>query len=1249
MKKIILFSVLLLINIVAHAVTLEEINKLSARATLENYPDAQTVLLYDDQQITFEIDGTANDIDDMYQKALTDKGVRTLCSIPLHFNEFYEKYHVETLEIIRNGEIIPVDIKNNSRISVDDSQMAANIYDPHNKILFLNIPGLQKDDILHLKVRRQTLRPRMKGFFTDITVLQSDDPILYYKVGYNAPEKMPLRSILVKDEVKGTLKQSKESKNGRLIYTFIAENVPQIVPEPNAPPMYLFCQRILVSSAAKWEEISAWYDRLCEPHLQKITPEMQKFTANLVKNCKTPAEKMRKIFDFVSQQIRYMGVTTETEAPGYEPHDVNITFEKRYGVCRDKAALLAAMLRLADIPAYMTLFYAGAPKDAEVPNNYFNHAVVAAQLPGSKDYILMDPTDENSSELLPAYGANKSYLVARKNGDILRLSPEIAPEKNRLDINNNWTVSASGDLSGVTVVNFYGINDNIYRDAFANWTSEYTKEFFKVVINRVLPGAEISKLVISPSNIRDLRQILSVNIILSVKNFVKSGDKITILPDRRLYNIFGALNMQLGRANLKKRNHPLQFFSTAAVNEKTVITFVDSSMKLELPEYENISNPLFSFTASSKYEKNTLTENVSMSLSKTLVTPSEYTDLLNMLKLSMRECEKNVLIQPSAVADKAKNVLFELKRREIKFSDARNWNDLITVKYKVLDYAGVKKYAELSVPFNSACESVSLISASVVTPDKKTYKITPEEVHIMDSGSTTDAPYYAPSKLLTVKFPHIVPQSTVEYKIEIKHKNMPFFYDTFTFASDEDVLCREVIFENLPPSFSCSAVPQGVEKLKEKRKFTLRKHNLRRIDTEAGQAPLAMFNDTVYCSTVSFQEYCSELNKLLNRAAANAPLAKAEAEKLVKNCKTPAEKVTAIRDFVDKQIRLAGPDFNDYNWTFSPADDTLKRSYGNSADRAILLKAMIDSIGLRSEWIARSSVGFPKVKSAYFSNNLRYFQDIYDRLLLLVFDGPQIVGILNENSRYAPVTQDNSRSCVSLNISRKSPQPRTEKRRTVNRSVNDITLKINKDFTVNADVVYTYYGTEAESMRRFFAESNSHQQKQFFEKRTHAFSIHAVVRSPWKTEDNKDTFKLKAFFSLKDYLRLTGNYAVLRIPGVSSLAKSLFAAADRKTPIWLNSESSVQNNIRIELPQDCIVESLPPANVVRTINNLYAFAFLSSVKDNVINITTFLVNDIGCFDPENAAAIPALKKLINSSELNYIFLKRTKLDKKAVY
>ena len=45
----------------------------------------------------------------------------------------------------------------------------------------------------------------------------------------------------------------------------------------------------------------------------------------------------------------YSEYTLNVTAPGYEPHDVKDTFAQRHGVCRDKAALLAAMLRAAGL------------------------------------------------------------------------------------------------------------------------------------------------------------------------------------------------------------------------------------------------------------------------------------------------------------------------------------------------------------------------------------------------------------------------------------------------------------------------------------------------------------------------------------------------------------------------------------------------------------------------------------------------------------------------------------------------------------------------------------------------------------------------------------------------------------------------------------------------------------------------------------------------------------------------------------
>ncbi len=1238
MKKSVFIAILFCFLCTVNAVSISRIDEFSRKATLKEYPDAQTVLLYDDQQINFELDGTAVDIDDMYQKALTDKGVENLRSIPMHFNEFYEKYHIETLELIRGGKVLPIDIKANTRISVDDSQMSANIYDPANKILFVNIPDMQKNDILHLKIRRVTLRPRMKGFFTDISVLQSDDPILFYRVQYSAPEKMPLRAILVKDEVPGTLKKSEIKKDGRIIYTFTAENVPQIIPEPNAPPMYLYCQRVLLSSAAKWEEISRWYNDLCEGHLQKVTPEMKKFTANLIRDCKTPAEKLRKIFDFVSQDVRYMGVTTETEAPGYEPHDVNITFEKRYGVCRDKAALLTSMLRLAGIPAYMTLFYAGAPKDVEVPNNYFNHAIVAAQLPGSQDYILMDPTDENTSELLPAYGANKSYLVARKNGDTLRLSPEIDFRKNLLIINNKWQIDEDGTLSGSSQLVFQGINDNIYRDAFANWTSEYTRQFFNVMLNRIFPGIELQNIVISPSNIRDLGKTLSVTLTFSVKNFVNSSENSVILPAHNLSSIMGALNMMTAKADLAQRRYPMQFFSTAGVAEYTEIKFADKTIKVDLPEYRNTADKIFIHSSKAGFSDGVLVEENLTALNKTLISPAEYEMLKNQLKNAAAEARKKIFILPPDVAAQAKNVLVYVDTQNVVFKDARNWSDIFHAKYKILDYAGVKSYAELSIPFNSGCENITLLDAAVTNPDGKSYKISPSEIHIMDSGDTADAPHYAPAKLFTVKFPHVMPGSMIEYKLRIDHKNMPFYSGTFIFASDKDKLQQKVTFENIPPSFRMSPIPHKVKKSVSKNSITLSKENIRRTEFEVKQAPLAMFCDTIYCTTINFQEYCSELNRRLNIAAMNAAEIKEKTLQLIKNCKTPQEKVTAVRDFVDKNIRRTGPDLDDYNWIFSGADDTLKRGYGNSADRAVLLKAMLDAAGLKSEFIARSnladSFSLHKVRS------LRYFQNDYNRILLYVYDQGKKIAVLNENSRYAPVDQDNSISDTGLNLSRKFPEMgKNISSGTLSTIVN---MTVAPDLNVTAEIMQIAKGSMAETLRRLLAESNSQQKKQFFERKTTAFSRLAEVKKPWQATDKGDSIVLSAEFIVKNMISMNKNLGIIELPYLKQFAASVPGTADRKTPLWFNTPESESVRIKIRLPENyTFADSNGFENVSRSIGGIFTFGYhIEQQSSDCVEISVYLSNRSGLMDAENAAALPAFKKLLLSPELNYIFLQK---------
>src|ERR1035438_6345788 len=58
----------------------------------------------------------------------------------------------------------------------------------------------------------------------------------------------------------------------------------------------------------------------------------------------------------------------------------------------------------------------GWKKDQQVPNPFFNHAIVGVELQKG-EYVLMDPTDENTRDLLPTYESNQSFLACRPEGD----------------------------------------------------------------------------------------------------------------------------------------------------------------------------------------------------------------------------------------------------------------------------------------------------------------------------------------------------------------------------------------------------------------------------------------------------------------------------------------------------------------------------------------------------------------------------------------------------------------------------------------------------------------------------------------------------------------------------------------------------------------------------------------------------------------------------------------------------------------
>src|SRR5262249_21519417 len=157
-------------------------------------------------------------------------------------------------------------------------------------------------------------------------------------------------------------------------------NVPRMFDEPSMPSYEVVLQRLLVSTTPNWQDVSKWYWELSKPHLEATTPDMKTTVQELTADAKTDLDKTKALFYHVSKKFCSMGCPPERARPVCDLPDVPLPSPKKCGVRPDKPGMLFSMLRPAGLQAFPVLINVGTKKDAEVPEPFFNHAIVSVEL-----------------------------------------------------------------------------------------------------------------------------------------------------------------------------------------------------------------------------------------------------------------------------------------------------------------------------------------------------------------------------------------------------------------------------------------------------------------------------------------------------------------------------------------------------------------------------------------------------------------------------------------------------------------------------------------------------------------------------------------------------------------------------------------------------------------------------------------------------------------------------------------------------
>ncbi len=318
-------------------------------------------------------------------------------------------------------------------------------------------PELEPGDTVEVAIRQWTStavggRGDAPYYFMDYAGSAASHPLLYNEVIVETPPGHPLHVDVLNDKLAPYKRIEKDDKERGLHVLQLIWDKPLIVPEePLAPHTSEVAPVIVGSTFKNWADFRKWYAEAIRGFTEP-DDEVRRLAAELTKGKKTREEKLRALFEFVADDIRYVNYVS---GEWWLPNRPQQLLARREGDCDDKAILLITLLRSIGIEAQEVMVQTrltGQPsvllaKNAAVP--LFDHGI--AFLPGPNGGMYLDATSPQSRlGPIPSMDA-RAVALRMDNGpaEIVQLPPS-SPDDHGADVSWQLTLApdGSGELAG---------------------------------------------------------------------------------------------------------------------------------------------------------------------------------------------------------------------------------------------------------------------------------------------------------------------------------------------------------------------------------------------------------------------------------------------------------------------------------------------------------------------------------------------------------------------------------------------------------------------------------------------------------------------------------------------------------------------------------------------------------------------------------------------------------------------------------
>ena len=420
----------------------------------------------------FENDGTGVEETEAVIHIQSQAGVEEFGQMVFGYSSATEKLDVEYVRVRKADGRVVVTPDSTAQDFAPDVLKEAPMYSDYRQ-RHISVASLEPGDTLEYRTVTHTVTPLAAGNFWYEHTFPKGVFVHEDRLEIDVPKS---REVKLK-----TPKRAPEidEKGDRRVYTWVLKDLEperdkeqEAEEEETGPDVQL-------TTFTDWKQVAQWYAKL-QGERMTADDSVRKKAEELTKGADTPAEKARRLYDFVARNVRYVSISLGVGR--YQPHSASDVLGNGYGDCKDKHTLFSALLKAAGIQSYPVLIHSSRKLDVDVPSPaQFDHVITLARV--GQGLTWLDTTPEVTPYGLILYQLrNKQAVVASEDEEGgLQRTPADSPIKSFVHFVLDGKFSEFGALDATLEFTTQGDRDWPMRAGFRRVPQAKWQDFVKAL------------------------------------------------------------------------------------------------------------------------------------------------------------------------------------------------------------------------------------------------------------------------------------------------------------------------------------------------------------------------------------------------------------------------------------------------------------------------------------------------------------------------------------------------------------------------------------------------------------------------------------------------------------------------------------------------------------------------------------------------------------------------------------------------